>query len=598
MRKSVVRPPILIGGAVALSYLALGCLVYWPVSPLSGHTIIDVASSDPVQELWFLHWTAWALLHAHNPLFTYYLHAPQGANLAVNTTFPLLGALGAPITWAAGPLVTYNVLLRLALASSAFAMYLVLRRYTRWWPAAYAGGLLFGFSPYMIGHAHRHLFLTFLPLLPLFLPVLDDWLVSRRRNPYLGGLFLGLLIAGEFLISPEIAVLAIAWSVLGLLVLALRHRREVRERLLPLAKGCLAAAGPVLVVIGYPAYLLLAGPQRPAGPIHALSNLDNFHGDLLAPVVPTAGEHFAPSGSGAGFGGSVVENGFYLGIPLLLLLLVATIRFRRSSLVVAAAVVAVVAFVLSLGRTLTVGGHTVLAHMPFALIVRIPVLQNIEPARLSLFVQLPAAIILAVALDRWRREGWRRPRDPTRSPRPGMRATVVTAVGVLALLPLLPQLPLRTAPVHVPAFFTDGGSDAIPQGALAFTYPYSRTPADDAMLWQSASGMRFRTFGGRAFVPGPLQHRSTDVEPPPSPPDIRPVLVAARRPVGRPWHPPRTLPVRLRNFLDRYRVQVVLVDEAWRRSAVITRLLTEAIGRAPVRHGGMAVWLNVRSRRA
>ncbi len=105
----------------------------------------------------------------------------MGANLAIDTSMPLLGILGIPITLLAGPVATFNLLLRLGLAASGASMFGVLRRYVSWWPAAFGGGLLFAFCPYLANQAIRHLFLSFVPLVPLFIPILDDWLISRTR---------------------------------------------------------------------------------------------------------------------------------------------------------------------------------------------------------------------------------------------------------------------------------------------------------------------------------------------------------------------------------------------------------------------------------
>jgi hypothetical protein len=576
-------------------------LVYWPVSPFSDHTIIDCACSDPVQEVWFLRWTEWALLHGHNPFYTYFLHAPDGANLAVNTSFPLLGLLGLPITVLGGPLITYNVLLRIALAASAGAMYWVLRRYTTWWPAAYAGGLLYGFSAYEIGHAHRHLFLTFVPLIPLFIPVIDDWLLSCRRGAIRSGLLLAGLIAAEFLISPEVALLAVAAAVVALVALAVRHRALVRDRLLSLGVGVLSAAGALLLVTGYPVYLMLTGAQRPNGPVHPLRNLYQYHGDLIAPVVPTYGELFASSTAGSGVvGNRPVENGLYLGVPLLVLLLVLAARCRRVPLVLGSVAVALVAFVFSLGNALTVGGHQILTKMPFDLVARMPLLQNIEPARLSLFVQTAAAIVLGVGLDRLHAEGLRRrpnavsartaPASVSRS-----RTVGVGVIAAVALLPLVPRLPLHTESVRVPEFFSSGSSDVIPQGSLAMTYPFSKTPFDVPMLWQSASNMRFRMFGGLVFVPGARGH-STWRPFPPAPPDISDLLLTGR--LGHPRVPTAVpgLTGRVVEFLVRYRVDVVLVDPNWPRARQVTRVLTAALGAAPKRIKDMDVWLSVQDR--
>jgi hypothetical protein len=51
----------------------------------------------------------------------------------------------------------------------------------------------------------------------------------------------------------------------------------------------------------------------------------------------------------------------------------------------------------------------------------------------------------------------------------------------------------------------------------------------------------------------------------------------------------------LRALLVRYGVRVVLVDPRWKRSAVMVRVVTQALGATPRRIGGMDVWLGVPS---
>ena len=199
--------------------------------------------------------------------------------------------------------------------------------------------------------------------------------------------------------------------------------------------------------------------------------------------MPTKDQAFAPGKSanvGNGLvGGRKVENGFYLGIPLVALLCYLTFRCRRMPVVAVFAVIGAVAFVLSLGPKLTFGGKVIFPIMPFALFEHLPILQDLEAARLSLFVQLAAAIIFGVGLDRILAYGWRAgPPRPTESsvppvpvatepatltgpvaPSPGgraglMRPVAVAAVALVALAPLVPTMSLRSRRVTTPPFFT------------------------------------------------------------------------------------------------------------------------------------------------
>src|SRR6266540_3839608 len=140
---------------------------------------------DPWLFVWFLKSDQLAVTHAHSPLFSHELNVPGGVNLTWNTSEILPGVLLAGVTAWLGPVFTYNLLVTLALPLSAWAASLVFRRYVRSQLAAAVGGLLYGFSPYMVAHAlgHLHLILAVTP--PLLLALLDEVLVRQRAAPWL-----------------------------------------------------------------------------------------------------------------------------------------------------------------------------------------------------------------------------------------------------------------------------------------------------------------------------------------------------------------------------------------------------------------------------
>ena len=127
-----------------------------------------------MQSIWYLEWIPFALFHGHNPFFTNFIDYPGGVNLATNTLASALGLAASPLTLILGPVATYSFLLRLALAVSATSMCFVLRSWTRWWPAAFAGGLLYGFSSYMSEQGPWHLSLAFMPIPPLIFWCLNE----------------------------------------------------------------------------------------------------------------------------------------------------------------------------------------------------------------------------------------------------------------------------------------------------------------------------------------------------------------------------------------------------------------------------------------
>jgi hypothetical protein len=542
--------------------------------------------------VWFLDWVAFALRHGHNPLFTTWLNAPSGgANLAVNTSMPLLGILGWPVTALSNATAAFNLLLRLALASSALSMYVVLRSYVRSRAAAFVGGLLFGFSPYMLAEGQAHVFLVFLPLLPPLIPLIDRWLVRADRSPYRCGALVGLVAGLEMLISAELVAVFLIFAVLALVPLALRHRGLVRSRLPLLLRGLGAATVVGVVIGGYVIWMLAAGPQRPVGPPHSVANLDSYHADLLSLVVPSRPQLLRPAllrGVADHFvHGSVHENGFYLGIPLLVVLVAVAVRLRRNALVLSFAVLGAVAFVLGLGTRLTIANHVTAVPLPIAAVTGVPLLQEVGPTRFALAIQLAAAVLLALGLDRLLARAGRR--TPARAG--------ALALSLALLVPLLPNGFLPSVRVAVPHYFSSSAVAEIPQAAVVLPYPYPYYGGNDAMLWQTASGMRFRIPGGEVYVPS-ASGRSTNYPHSGLPDRLWGVLTRAghKNRHHRHWHAPsaserRRLVSDLRRYVAAHPVAAVVVRTTGAQGRWVAALATSAFG-APSVHGNVAVWLD------
>ncbi|HTX00384.1 MAG TPA: hypothetical protein VMD59_16505, partial [Acidimicrobiales bacterium] len=130
-----------------LAYGGMSLAAYWPIFPGDPSRVPTQASGDIVQDIWFLDWTPYAIVHGLNPFYTHLINAPYGVNTAQNTQMPLLGVLSAPLTWLVSPVASYNLLLWLSFTLSSLSMAYVVRRWTTWFPAAFAAGLLYGFGP-------------------------------------------------------------------------------------------------------------------------------------------------------------------------------------------------------------------------------------------------------------------------------------------------------------------------------------------------------------------------------------------------------------------------------------------------------------------
>ena len=84
-------------------YALLALLVYSPVLTISSNSLTSTGG-DTATQIWYLAALPHYLFHGHNPFFTLDWNFPYGANLAVNTSMPLLGLIGSPITLTLGPI--------------------------------------------------------------------------------------------------------------------------------------------------------------------------------------------------------------------------------------------------------------------------------------------------------------------------------------------------------------------------------------------------------------------------------------------------------------------------------------------------------------
>ena len=517
--------------------------------------------SDPPIFMWYLRWVPWALGHGTNPLFTHHLDFPAGANLMANTSIQVPALLMAPVTALAGPVAAYNVLATAALALSAWCAFLALRRFTTSAVGAAAGGLLYGFSPYMLTQTRGHLNLSLALFPPLVLLLADEVLVRRRRSHRLLGVLLGLLVTAQLLTGPELLVTTTIAAALGLAILAALHRHLVRER----GRDLLAVLGVATVVAAplcaYPLWLLLLGPEHVSGLLHPN---DVFVTDLVSLVRPgdTAAIGVPPRFP-------TPDSEAYVGVPLLLLAAVTAVALRRRRAVVAAALLATVMAVLSMGPRLHVDGTATALRLPWRLIGGLPVLENILPIRLMAFTYLMLGLIVAVALGR-----------VLAARAPALRLAGAAAVG-LALLPLLPTLHFPSSPVTTPAYFTSSAVDRIPAGTTALVTPILD---QDTMLWQAEADLRFRMPEGGVYTPGPAYNT-----PPSALRDRLYAVGTGQAPAGPISGEERAAYL---GTLAGARVETVLVGPPGQ--AALVRFLTGLLGRPPdATTGGVALWLGL-----
>jgi hypothetical protein len=574
----------------------------WPAFPGDPSLL---RQGDLTEMAWFLAWTPHAALHLQNPFYTTALNFPVGVDLLQNTAVPLLGILAAPLTLTAGPVASLNLLLWLAFPLSAAAMFVLAHRWVASVPAALVAGALYGFSPYMIGQSAAHLHLTFVPLPPLIFLALGGAIAGRKR----WGAALGMLIVAQFFISAEVLATTTIVAALAIIVLASMRPRSVRLTVHRGLVPILLALSIAAVCLSYPVWVMVAGPHHYTGPAFA----GGLSADLLGVIVPTSSQLVVPAGM-ATLGdhlvsGNVIEDGTYLGVPMLILLTMLIGRFWRSTRMRFCVVMLLVCIILSLGPQLIVNNVDTGFPLPFALLQNVPLLDSILTVRFSLYIDLFAALMVAMGLDCIRRRrplggsGGRNVDGPRAAGRTAKarRLTwwaVVSLAGVLTVVGWIPRWPYATAPAGVPPYFSSAAVDNIPTGDVVLISPYPASVVYP-MLWQAAAGMRFKIVGGYALFAGPTG-TSNDFPAVLEPASVQRFLWSAVT-GGRPYPTgpvPRYGPeliTKTRVFLQANHVNDVLWTPVGTHPTDVLQLFVAVLGPPSQVSGGVDAWYGVQA---
>jgi hypothetical protein len=482
---SLRRPPPAWLPAVLYLLLALAVCRHLLVDPM--HRVVAGNPHDESLISYLLQAEPNALLHGHNPLFLTSLNVPDGVNAMWNTGLLLPALLLAPISLTLGGTVTFNLLLVLGLAGSAWSAYAVARRWVRRRAAAFLAGLVYGFSPALTHQAigHLHLVVAFLP--PLLLAALVDVL----RGPYraVTSVRLGLLGAAQLLTGEELLALTIiAGAVLSLVLLASRPRTALTTCRSWL-RGLAVAAFAFIAVAGFPVLFQLFGPRQEYGSPFAF---DVFKNDLTGFVTPDKLDPLHGLASISTVLAGSPEHNAFLGWPLLLLAVALLARRWDDLRVRAIGSSAVVLAIFSLGGTLRAGGTDTKVHLPWSVFEHWPLLEGLLPNRFGILVAGLVGLLLAIAAD------LALDRVPARAPRP-----VLALAALVLLVPLTPHVLDATSRPATPYLISSGLSHRyLPPGSTVLALPFPTATDTRAMDWQADDGLRWSMPGGFFLGPG------------------------------------------------------------------------------------------------
>lgn len=532
---SRVVPPAVQGLLALAVYLAIW--VFTEAYPLLHDASVPQLAQggyDPNFYIWALHWWPYAVGHGLNPLFSSQIGAPAGYDLAWVTTVAPLALLMTPVTLAAGPVVSFNLLVAAAVPLSGWGAFVLCRRLTGKFWASLAGGAAFGFSAFEINHSYTgQLNLSVSVLLPLAGYLMVRWwdggLGARAFTAWTA---LALTVQA-YLFLETFADLTVV-LILGFAVGAALAGRAARPRVARLA---------LLTGIAYLISLVLSSPlvgyalaHRPPG--FTRETVTTSIG-LNGLVVPLPGHDLGLGWLAAEAGrllGTPGRDG-YLGVPLILLGLALPLVARAgrggaSKLARFLLVMTVLVILGALGPVLRLDNVNSVFTLPWSGLWGLPVATSAYPSRLMVFAALALSVAMAVWLalpGRW----------------PGPASWARWLLAGLALAALGGNIGrLDTADNSgLPVFITSGEYRSyIPPDGLVVVISGR---GNAGLLWAAATGSYFRLAGG--FINAALSTGG----------DL-PAPVAGL--MSPPLTPPRDVP-RFQAYLRDNQITDILVEE-------------------------------------
>lgn len=457
---------------VCLSFLWFGSRGSWTKTYLGG-------ASDPIQFMWFLKWWPFAIGKGINPFWTHYVWFPHGFDLAWATSVPTLAILAAPLTIVTNPVFVFNVISTLSPAMSAWTGYLLARDITRDDAGALIAGFIYGFSSYEFGQLLGHLNLDTIFLIPLIV-----LLVLRRFRGHVSrSWFISLAVLGLFVelgISMEIVA---SFCTLGAIVWAVFWffgPKEDRRRLWALALE-IVIVGCILVVTALPYlwFMIIGASTAP----DSINSVTYFSADLLNFFMPTWTiwlGHQLVKPIVDHFSGNISEQGAYLGVPLIGILVASAFQFRHNKRIRALLISIGILVLASLGPELHITGHGTGVSLPWALASKLPLIRSALPTRFTMYIALEAGLVAALWIGAGKGRG----------------RTARIFIAVVACLFLIPN-PLAYAWRSIPHAPSLGKSDI--QALLGpspnlLILPFAS--AGPSMAWQLDANMAFTQSGG------------------------------------------------------------------------------------------------------
>ncbi len=445
---------------------------------------------DPGLMMWSLVWWPQALAHGLNPLLTKVIWAPSGFNFAWGTSIPLASVLASPLTLALGPVATYNILCLISFPINGFAAFLLSRYITRDYAGSLLGGYIFGFSPFMLGQlicGHLHMMLVFSVPLCAYLAFrrVHGEITSRNFT-----LILSLLLVAQFLLSLEVFATMTVLGAFALLSVWRLGTEQTSKQMTDLLTSVVYAYAIATIVVS-PYLYYFFGYRLHIMPRYMPPAFSAYPLNFLIPTpVNELGRVPLFRSISAGFiTGWTAEAGAYICLPVILVAATYVRRHFAEPVGKTLTYCLAAAIVLSLGPILHVDlpSYSFRIALPWWLLARMPLMENVITTRFSMYTFLILAVILACYFAN----------DVS-------KATGKLSLAGAVILLGLPNTSSRywVRPVDTPEFFRQGiYRQYLSKDEIVLILPYAYT--GNSMLWQAQTHMYFAMAEGILPYPEP-----------------------------------------------------------------------------------------------
>ncbi len=484
--------------ATFLFYLILSYLLFaFSIGFNLTTSYIGLYSHDQIQFLWTLYWWPYAISHHINPFFSTFIWHPYGTDLSLApASVPGASFIALPVTLIFGPVASYNLLIIVGSALSAFFTFLITNYLTNSWKAGVIAGLLFGFSTYQFVQViHLHIELTFLiPLIGYLFLVF--WEKKIQSIAFI--LLVGSCLTLQYLFAMEVFVtltLCIGISCIIVMLVYPEHFKQLIQfypehfkQLIQFAIHLLGAYMICLILLSPFIYTAI----RHGIPTTSLNPAIFFSVDPLNFIIPTTatylgGNAFAQLSST--FFGSIFENSAYLGIPALGIIIMYSVQYWHEKMTRVLFFTLLCFMILSLGPTLHIAGYSTLP-LPEYYLNKLPVINQLLPERLTVYVFFVASLFIGL----WAGKNLTGLRAGKKD---HLSLYLKYLLIVCTLLLIFPNVSGGTAhtDIHIPYFFTSGVyKNYIHRGDNVLFFPYASD--GDSMLYQEYTNMYFNLAEG------------------------------------------------------------------------------------------------------